>query len=122
MARVVHFELPTTDIQKSKAFYEKIFDWKMNPFPGQMEYLLINTGDPKVPGINGGLGGAANEFKATVTTVDVDDIDATLKLVEANGGQIIMPKDIIPGIGYLAYIREPGGAVLGVIQALPGSR
>lgn len=122
MARVVHFELPTTDIHKSKAFYELVFGWKMDPFPGPMEYLLINTGDPAIPGINGGLGGAANEFKATVNTVDVEDIDATLKLAEANGGQIIMPKDVIPGVGFLAYIREPGGAVLGVIQALPGSR
>jgi predicted enzyme related to lactoylglutathione lyase len=119
MARVVHFELPTTDINKSKSFYEKVFGWKMEKFPGPTDYMLIDTGDPSTPGINGGLGGAANEFKATVNTVDVDDIDAILKLVVSQGGEIIMPKDVIPGVGFLAYIREPGGGVLGVIQALP---
>jgi len=66
-----------------------------------------------------GLGGAANEFKATVNTIEVEDIDQLLKKVVENGGEIVMPKDEIPSVGYLAYFREPGGAVLGVMQPLP---
>jgi uncharacterized protein len=120
MSRIVHFELPTTDTETSRKFYETVLGWKFEKYPGPMEYWLISTGDPKTPGIDGGLGGAANELKGTVNTVDVENIDEVLKKVLANGGQIIMPKDEIPGVGLLAYIREPGGGVLGVIQALPG--
>jgi predicted enzyme related to lactoylglutathione lyase len=120
MPRVVHFELPTTNIELSKKFYETVLGWKLEKYGGPVDYMMIMTGDPKTPGIDGGLGGAANELKATVNTVEVDDLDAMLKKVLSNGGQIVMPKDEIPSVGYLAYIREPGGAVLGLLQPLPG--
>jgi predicted enzyme related to lactoylglutathione lyase len=122
MARVVHFEVPTTNLAASRKFYENVLGWKLTQWEGPIEYWLVSTGDPATPGIDGALGGAANEFKATVNTVDVDDLDEVIKKVEANGGQVIMPKDEIPGVGWLAYIKEPGGAVLGLMQALPGAQ
>lgn len=120
MPRIVHFELPTSDINLSKKFYETVLDWKLEKYGGPVDYMLVMTGDRETPGIDGGLGGAANEFKATVNTVEVEDIDLILKKVVENGGEIIMPKDEIPTVGYLAYFREPGGAILGVMQPLPG--
>ncbi len=121
MPRVIHFEVPTTDAEASRKFYENVLGWTFSKYPGPVEYWLVMTGDPKTPGIDGGLGGAANELKGTVNTVGVDNLDETLEKVLANGGQIIAPKDEIPGIGYLAYVREPGGAMLGLMQALPGA-
>lgn len=121
MSRVVHFEVPSADTAASRKFYENVFGWKITRYDGPVDYWLISTGEQDAVGINGGLGGAANEIKGTVNTVGVEDIDATLQMVEANGGQIMMPKDEIPTVGWLAYVREPGGAVLGVIQPFPGS-
>ena len=122
MARVMHFEVPSSDLAASRKFYENVLGWKLNKWEGPMEYWLISTGDKAVPGIDGALGGAANEFHGTVNTVDVEDLDETIRKVEANGGQVIMPRDEIPGVGWLAYIKEPGGAVLGLMQAMPGAR
>ena len=122
MSRVVHFELPSTDVATSRKFYETVFGWKLTKYGGPMDYWLISTGAPDTPGIDGGLGGAANELKGTVNTVDVANLDETIQKVVANGGQVIMPKEEIPGVGWLAYVREPGGAVLGVIQAFPDAR
>lgn len=119
MGRVVHFEMPSTDLPASRAFYENVFGWKLAKWDGPMEHWMITTGEKGTDGIDGALGGAANEFKATVNTVEVDDLDATIQLVLQNGGQIIMPKDLIPGVGWLAYVSEPGGGVMGVIQNLP---
>ncbi len=120
MGRVTHFELPTTDAAKSRKFYETVFGWQFTKWgEGSMEYWLIKTGEPGTPGIDGGLGGAANDLKGTVNTVEVDNIDVALQKAEANGGQVIMPKDEIPGVGLLAYVREPGGAVVGIFQNLP---
>jgi predicted enzyme related to lactoylglutathione lyase len=122
MARVTHFELPSTDMTASRKFYENVFGWKFTKWgEGPMEYWLISTGDPDTPGIDGGLGGAANEMKATVNTVEVENLDASIKMVEANGGQVIMPKEEIPGMGWLAYISEPGGGVVGLFQGRPDS-
>ncbi len=119
MARVTHFELPTTDSAKSREFYEAVFGWQFTKWgDGGMEYWLIKTGEAGTPGIDGGLGGAANDLKGTVNTVEVDNIDAALQKAEALGGQVIMPKDEIPGVGLLAYVREPGGAVVGIFQDL----
>ncbi len=122
MGRVTHFELPTTDSAKSRKFYETVFGWQFTKWgEGSMEYWLIKTGEAGTPGIDGGLGGAANDLKGTVNTVEVDNIDEALQKAEANGGQVIMPKDEIPGVGLLAYVREPGGAVVGIFQDLPHS-
>ncbi len=62
MARVVHFELPSSDLAASRKFYENVLGWKLNKWEGPMEYWLISTGDKAVPGIDGALGGASNEF------------------------------------------------------------
>lgn len=121
MSRVIHFEVPTNDSAASVKFYENVLGWKITRWEGPMEYFLVDTGDPSQPGINGGLGGAANELKGTVNTVGVEDIDAVLKKVAEYGGQIVMPRDEIPGVGLLAYVREPGGAVIGIIQSFPDS-
>ena len=122
MGRVTHFELPTSDSATSRKFYESVFGWQFTKWDmGNMEYWLIKTGEEGTPGIDGGLGGAANELKGTVNTVEVDNIDEALQKAEANGGQVIMPKEEIPGVGLLAYVREPGGAVVGIFQDLPHS-
>jgi uncharacterized protein len=120
MARVTHFEVPTSDAAASRKFYEAVFGWKFDKWEGPMEYWLITTGEKGTPGIDGGLGGAANEVKGTVNTVEVDNIDDALSKTLANGGSVVMPKDEIPGVGWLAYVREPGGAVLGMMQMIPG--
>jgi len=120
MSRVIHFEFPSTDMAASRKFSENVFRWKLTKYPGPMDYWLITTGTPGTPGIDGGLGGAANELNGTVNTVGVDDLDEAIKKVEQNGRQVIMPKDKIPDVGWLVYVREPGGAVLGMIQSIPG--
>ena len=123
MSSVVHFEIHAEDVQRAVDFYVAAFGWRTedwSEFTGS-PYIGVHTRAEGEPGINGGLGGAANEFKGTVNTVGVDDIDAVLKKVIENGGQIVMPRDEIPGVGLLAYVREPGGAVIGLMQSFPGS-
>ena len=120
-SRVVHFELPTDDAAASRKFYENVFGWTFTQYGGPMEYWLAKTGEPGTPGIDGALGGPANEVKGTVNTVGVDDLDEALQKVVENGGQVFSPKDEVPGVGWVAYIREPGGALLGMFQSLPGA-
>lgn len=119
MSRVVHFEFPTTDLAASRKFYENVFGWHFHRADMPEEYWLISTGDPGTPGIDGAMGGAAEGLKVTVNTVDVEDIDEALRKAQENGGEIIMPKDVIPQVGYIAYVREPGGNVVGIFQTLP---
>jgi len=49
--------------------------------------------------------------------MDVSDLDATIKLVESLGGQCVVPKMPVPGVGWLAYFKDTEGHIFGVMQA-----
>jgi predicted enzyme related to lactoylglutathione lyase len=38
----VHVELQTTDVEKAKDFYNRLFDWQLEDIPG-MEYTMIKV-------------------------------------------------------------------------------
>ena len=41
--------------------------------------------------------------------------------VEANGGEITMPKMAVPGVGWMAYFKDPEGNIHGMMQSDPGA-
>src|SRR5439155_2181220 len=43
MSRVIHFEIPASDPERASAFYQKVFGWKIEKWPGPMEYWLVTT-------------------------------------------------------------------------------
>ena len=84
-----------------------------------MDYWLVDTGDTSTPGINGGLMSTEGDLVGTINTVEVADIDSVIAKVLANGGELMMPKDAIPGVGYQAYFRDNCGIAVGLHQADP---
>ena len=57
-----------------------------------------------------------------VNTMDVADLDATVSTVEGAGGQCVVPKMPIPGIGWLAYFKDTEGHIFGAMQADPAAK
>jgi predicted enzyme related to lactoylglutathione lyase len=57
----------------------------------------------------------------TVVTVDVADLAATLEKVQALGGQVVVLPMDVPGIGKLAYIKDPDETIWGVLQPVSAS-
>jgi hypothetical protein len=45
-----------------------------------------------------------------------------LELASAAGGTVVLPKMIVPGVGFLAYIKDTEGNIVGLMQAEPGPR
>ena len=121
MNRFTHFELATDDLEKTAAFYRDVFDWQVQKWEGPVEYWLITTGDQSTPGINGGLMQTSGDFRGTINTIQVDDIDAAIAKVLAHGGEIVLPKDAIPGVGYQAYFKDNAGILVGLHQADPNA-
>ena len=119
MNRFTHFELATNDLEKTAQFYRNVFGWKIDKWEGPIEYWLVSTGDASTPGINGGLMKAGGPFSGTVNTLEVDDLDAAIAKVKANGGEIIFDKDVVPGVGYLSYFKDTAGVIVGMIQNDP---
>ncbi len=122
MNRFVHFELATSDPEKTAAFYRDVFGWKIQRWEGPVDYWLVTTGDEGVPGINGGLMVNSGEFKGTINTIEVEDIDAAIAKVLDCGGEIALEKDVIPGVGYQAYFKDNSGILVGLHQADPNAR
>ena len=117
MPRPIHFEIPADDPARAIRFYETVFGWKFEKWAGPMDYWVITTGAAEEPGINGGLMPKRDPAQPCVNTVDVNDLDATVKTIESSGGQCVVPKMPVPGVGWLAYFKDTEGHIFGAMQA-----
>lgn len=115
MPRVVHFEIPANNPERAVKFYEKVFNWKIEKWEGPFNYWLVTTGEDEEPGINGAIT-EKNTFKTVVNTVEVESVDEFLKKVKEAGGKVVMPKGSIPGQGYVAYVADTEGNVIGIFK------
>lgn len=117
--RVVHFEIHAEDSAAAAAWYCALFGWRSQEgFPG---YHLLMTGEG--PGIDGAAmkrmgppaakGAPVNAF---VCTVSVDNIDAMIAKAHGAGATEALAKMAIPGVGWVAYIHDPYGNILGLHQ------
>jgi predicted enzyme related to lactoylglutathione lyase len=109
----VHVELNTTDLNKAKAFYGKLFDWKLEdtPSPG-MDYTMIKVGQ----GTGGGMmkhpvPGAPSAWLAYV---EVDDIQAATQKAKSLGANVMKDVTEVMGAGWISIIIDPTGAALGL--------
>ena len=108
------FEISVSDIARAQAFYEKVFQIKMETmdFP-QMQM----RGFPYDPG-SGKVGGALvkSDFHkpsaggAVIYLNGDPDLSDALSRVEGAGGKIMVPKtQITPEIGYMAFFTDSEG-------------
>src|SRR5438046_8805248 len=123
MPRVIHFEIHADDPDRAVAFYKTVLDWEFTKWDGPADYWLIRTGPDDQPGINGGLlrrhGPTPAEMQAVnsfVSTVDVPNVDEFVGKATAAGGMVALPKMAVPGIGWLAYVKDTEGNILGRMQ------
>jgi hypothetical protein len=115
MNRPIHFEIPSENPEMAIEFYTTVFGWKFELWSGPMEYWTIRTGDGQ-PGIDGGLMRRRDPAQPCVNTMEVEDLDATTTVIESAGGQCVVPKMPVPGIGWLAYFKDLDGHIFGAMQ------
>ncbi len=115
--RFIWYELMTTDIDASQRFYGEVVGWQVSDSgqPG-VDYRIIHTTEG---GQAGGVGGllplspdmvAHGAKPAWIGYIGVDDVDATVAAIVADGGQVHMPAMDMPGVGRLAMVSDPQGA------------
>ena len=117
MSSIVWFEIPANDVERAKSFYGALFGWKIEKWPGPMEYWMVITGPEGTTGINGGLIRKQGPLVATTNTIGVASVDAAVAAVESAGGKLVVAKTPIPTVGYFAYCQDPEGNLFGVMQA-----
>jgi len=110
---IAHVEIPSTDLEASKVFYQKVFDWDLKDFGNG--YSLFNShkgitiGLRKVKKVNSG--------DTTIFHVHIKNIEETLDKVVAAGGKIFREKTVIPVYGWYALLKDNEGNILGLFQS-----
>ncbi len=110
---VVHFAIHADDLERARRFYESVFGWRFQPF-GPPDFFQIATGTQEHPGIIGALqhrryNVAGKEVIGYECTISVSHLDAAAAAVEAQGGKLVMPKTVIPGVGWLIKFLDTEG-------------
>jgi predicted enzyme related to lactoylglutathione lyase len=113
MSPVVHFEMPAENRKRMAAFYEKAFGWKTELLGPEMgDYVLVTTAvsdaKPGAPAgaINGGFFPKKPDWPAQYPSIviGVDDIEAAMRRVGKEGGEVLGEPMQIPGVGrYISF-------------------
>jgi predicted enzyme related to lactoylglutathione lyase len=121
--KVVHFEIPADDVERAQAFYRDAFGWTINAMP-EMGYTIVMTtesdeaGTPVERGaINGGMLQRQEHISSPVITIGVDDVEQALRRVEDLGGNTVIDKQDVGGMGFSAYFSDPEGNIVGLWQS-----
>ena len=118
---IVHFEIPVNDVEKLRRFYSELFGWKIEKVPS-MEYWLIETVpvDENMtlvrPGVNGGMMKKEQPNQTPLNYISVEDIDKYVEKIGKLGGKVVMPKQRIEGVGWVALGLDPEGNPIAMLQ------
>ncbi|MFA5926282.1 MAG: VOC family protein [Parcubacteria group bacterium] len=122
MPRIIHFEIPASDPEKTAKFYTDTFGWEIKKWDGPMDYWLVMTGDKAKPGIDGGIYKRDEKMREVVNTLDVPDIKEYVEKVKQSGGTVTGEIQEIPGVGMFVYAMDPEGNKFGMMQSFPDAK
>jgi uncharacterized protein len=115
-------DLGTTDVEAARAFYEGIFGWESTDIatPVGVNYTSFTLNGQRVAGMGPQtpVNAAAGRPSTWNSYVLVDDIEATVKRVEAAGGTVVIPPMDVMTEGRLAMAVDPTGATVGLWQPM----
>lgn len=112
---IQHFEVPADDVDRAKSFYSGLFGWEIEAPPNfEGEYWFIKTPEG---GPDGGMMKRQMPEQRTIAYVTVDSVEDSSAKASELGGQVIMPKGAVPGMGYFSVILDTEGNPLGLWQS-----
>ncbi len=111
----VHIEIASTDPERTKKFFEEVFEWDFESHP-EMNYHTYVA--PSGPG-GGLMSPMANQTPGILNYLLSHSIEDDVKKIEAAGGRVLQPKMEIPGVGWFAVFQEPTGLTLALFENKP---
>jgi predicted enzyme related to lactoylglutathione lyase len=118
------FEIPSTDIDRAAAFYEKILQVKLIPMDFPNIKMRMFPTDDMSKGISGAVVDSGGFHKPSATDGPLiylngnPDVQQVLDRVASAGGSIAVPKtEISPEYGFMAVIIDTEGNRIGLHSA-----
>lgn len=125
--RVIWHDLLTTTPEASRRFYGELFGWTFEVprihigLGGEEDYMLIRHNGRLIGGmIDANTLGKDGNISQWVTMISVDDINAAVARVTANGGSVLTEPTDVKSRGSLAILEGPTGALFAMIQTRDG--
>jgi predicted enzyme related to lactoylglutathione lyase len=84
--------------------------WMMQTVPTDDKGMLLR------PGVNGGMTKKEHPDQKPVNYISVESIDESIEKVKKLGGKIVMPKQQVPNVGWIATATDPEGNYIALLQ------
>lgn len=115
------FEIPSVDLDRAAAFYEKIFGISLIPLDVEQVNMRMFPIEDPATGIGGAIVYAKGFYEPSATAGTLiylngnPDLQLVLDKVEGAGGKILVPKTAIsPEYGFMAIILDTEGNRIGL--------
>ncbi len=123
VGKFVFVELVTPDLPAAKKFYGGLLGWTFRDVQvgGNVRYAeALLDGDPVAGMVQRPM--PANERRQPMWLgfVAVKDVDATLETAVAKGARSLYAAHDVPGLGRIAVLGDPQGAVVGIVASSSG--
>lgn len=122
------FEIPTTDLDRARQFYETIFGIELMPLDTPNLKMRMFPIDDPMNGIGGALCYAEGFYKPSATDGPLiylnanPDVQIVLEKVEKAGGKVVVPKtEISPEHGHMAVFIDTEGNRI-ALHSVPPSK
>ena len=114
--KVQWFDIATTDIERAKEFYSKVFNLKFESIETPVSKMYM-FGEPDKKGAAGSLVQSENNKPSadgTIIYFSCDDVTIEANLVEKAGGKLLLPKTNIGEFGFIAQLLDTEGNRIGL--------
>lgn len=119
--KFVWFDLVTSEPIAARSFYGKVFGWSFQAVAGGADYSVITAGGrpiggvfQPVPTMNTPIGTRWLSFAS------VGEMSTALARLERTGFTRVLGATQVPGRGQQAIVRDPQGALLGLMHSSSG--
>lgn len=122
-------ELICPNPERVRDFYAQVVGWQNKvvalddptrpPNSGEAEYTIFTTNGREGAGlVRTDASEPAQSRSGWLTYIQVANVDTSAETAANKGGKVIKPPFDIPGVGRIAVIEDPQGAVVGLVTPL----
>ena len=117
---LAHTELASTDPEATRRFLGQVFGWEFETAkPASRKLISYQT--------PGGARGSIRptrpeESPGSINYVLVTNLESSASKVKKWGGEIVLPRVDVPGMGSFFWFKVPGGPVLACWEDAPGRK
>ncbi len=119
--KFIWFDLITPDPVTAQAFYGKVFGWSFQPVAEASDYTAIAAGERLIGGVfQPAVAPGAPVGTRWLGFVSVRDMRKAMAKLGGMGFTTVLPATQVPGRGTHAVMRDPQGAIVGLLRSASG--